>query len=46
MSRFDFALKYIASKSMGQADNLSGLGRENKKGNENQMMLKKEVVGD
>ena len=45
MSRFDFALKYIAGKSMGQADSL------NKKANwieeverdiENQIMLKKE----
>ena len=45
LSRFDFALKYIAGKSMGQADSL------NKKANwveeverdiENQIMLKKE----
>ena len=45
MSRFDFALKYVAGKSMEQADSLSrradwakGIERDN----ENQVMLKKE----
>ena len=45
MSRFDFALKYVAGKSMGRADSLSrrvdwaeGVERDN----ENQVMLKKE----
>ena len=45
MSRFDFALKHIAGKSMGRADSLSrrvdwaeGVERDN----ENQIMLKKE----
>ena len=45
MLRFDFALKYIASKSMGRADSLSrrvdwaeGVERDN----ENQIMLKEE----
>ena len=44
MSRFDFALKHIAGKSIGQADSLSrrvdwveGVKRDNK----NQVMLKK-----
>ena len=44
MSRFDFALKYVAGKSMEQADSLSrradwakGIERDN----ENQVMLKK-----
>ena len=44
LSRFDFALKHIAGKSMGQADSLSkradwteGIKRDNK----NQVMLKK-----
>ena len=44
MSRFDFALKHVACKSMGQADSLSrradwaeGIERDNK----NQVMLKK-----
>jgi len=43
--RFDFALKYVAGKSMGRADNLSkradwaeGVEKDNK----NQIMLKKE----
>ena len=45
MSRFDFALKHVAGKSMGRADSLSrrvdwaeGIERDN----ENQVMLKKE----
>ena len=45
MSRFDFALKHIAGKSMGRADSLSrrvdwaeGVERDN----ENQIMLKEE----
>jgi len=45
LSRFDFALKYVASKSMGRANSLSrrvdwieGIERDN----ENQVMLKKE----
>jgi len=45
LSRFDFALKYVAGKSMGQVDSLSrrvdwaeGVERDNK----NQVMLKKE----
>ena len=45
LSRFDFALKYVAGKSMGRADSLSrrvdwaeGIERDN----ENQVMLKKE----
>ena len=45
MSRFDFALKHVAGKSMGRADSLSrrvdwaeGVERDN----ENQVMLKKE----
>ena len=28
--RFNFALKYVAGKSMGQADSLSRLGRESR----------------
>ena len=45
MSRFDFALKYVAGKSMGRMDSLSRRvdwmeGVE--KDNENQVMLKKE----
>ena len=45
MSRFDFALKHVAGKSMGKADSLSRRvdwveGVE--KDNENQVMLKKE----
>ena len=45
LSRFDFALKYVAGKSMGKADSLSRRvdwveGVE--KDNENQVMLKKE----
>ena len=45
MSRFDFALKHVAGKSMGRADSLSrrvdcakGVERDN----ENQVMLKEE----
>ena len=45
LSRFDFALKHVAGKSMGRADSLSrrvdwaeGVERDN----ENQVMLKKE----
>ena len=45
LSRFDFALKHVAGKSMGRADSLSrrvdwteGIERDN----ENQVMLKKE----
>ena len=45
LSRFNFALKHVAGKSMGQADSLSkrkdwakGVERDN----ENQIMLKKE----
>ena len=38
MSRFDFALKYVAGKSMKQADWIEGVKRDNK----NQVMLKKE----
>ena len=45
MSRFNFALKHVAGKSMGKADSLSrrvdwveGVERDNK----NQVMLKKE----
>ena len=47
MSRFDFALKHVASKSMGRADSLSrrvdwaeGVERDNK----NQVMLKREWI--
>ena len=47
LSRFDFALKHVAGKSMGRADSLSrrvdwaeGVERDNK----NQVMLKKEWV--
>ena len=45
MSRFDFALKHVASKSMGQADSLSrrtDWAEEVKRDNKNQMMLKRE----
>ena len=45
MSRFDFALKHVADKSMGQTDSLSrrvdcveGIEKDN----ENQVMLKRE----
>ena len=47
MSRFDFALKHVASKSLGRADSLSrrvdwaeGVERDNK----NQVMLKREWI--
>jgi len=47
LSRFDFALKHIAGKSMGRADSLSrrvdwaeGVERDN----ENQVMLKREWI--
>ena len=43
--RFDFALKYVAGKSMGRADNLSkrvDWVEEVEKDNKNQIMLKKE----
>ena len=45
MSRFDFTLKHIAGKSMGQADSLSkrtNWAEDMKRDNENQVMLKKE----
>ena len=45
LSRFDFALKYIAGKSMGRADSLSrrvDWAEGVEKDNENQVMLKKE----
>ena len=45
MSRFDFALKYIAGKSMGRADSLSrrvDWAEGVEKDNENQVMLKEE----
>ena len=45
MSRFDFVLKHVASKSMGQADSLSrrtDWAEEVKRDNKNQMMLKRE----
>ena len=44
MSRFGFVLKYIASKSIGQADSLSkraNWAEEVERNNENQVMLKK-----
>ena len=44
MSRFDFALKHMASKSMGQADSLSrrtDWAEEVKRDNKNQVMLKR-----
>ena len=44
MSRFDFALKHIAGKSIGQADSLSrrvDWVEEVKRDNKNQVMLKK-----
>ena len=45
LSRFDFALKHVAGKSMGRADSLSrrvDWAEEVEKDNENQVMLKKE----
>ena len=47
MSRFDFVLKHVAGKSIGQADSLSrGADWEEgvEKDNENQIMLKKECL--
>ena len=44
MSRFDFALKHVAGKSMGKADSLSrrvDWAERVEKYNENQVMLKK-----
>jgi len=44
LSRFDFALKHIAGKSIGQADSLSrrvDWVEEVKRDNKNQVMLKK-----
>ena len=45
MSRFDFALKHVASKSMGRADSLSrrvDWAESVERDNENQVMLKEE----
>ena len=45
MSRFDFALKHVAGKSMGRADSLSrrvDWAEGVEKDNENQVMLKEE----
>ena len=45
MSRFDFTLKHVAGKSMGQADSLSrraDWAERIEKDNENQAMLKRE----
>ena len=45
LSRFDFTLKHIAGKSMGQADSLSrraDWAERVERDNENQVMLKKE----
>ena len=44
MSRFDFALKHVASKSMGRADSLRRVDWAEgvEKDNENQVMLKEE----
>ena len=45
MSRFDFTLKHMAGKSMGQADSLSrraDWAERVERDNENQIMLKKE----
>ena len=47
LSRFDFALKYVAGKSMGRADSLSrraDWAEEMERDNKNQMMLKKELL--
>jgi len=44
LSRFDFALKHVADKSMGRADSLSrrvDWAEGVEKDNENQVMLKK-----
>ena len=45
LSRFDFILKHVASKSMGRGDSLSRRGdwaEGVEKDNENQIMLKEE----
>jgi len=45
LSRFDFALKHVAGKSMGRADSLSGRvdwAEGVERDNENQVMLKEE----
>jgi len=45
LSRFDFALKYVAGKSMGRADSLSrrvDWAKRVERDNENQVMLKEE----
>ena len=45
MSRFDFALKHVAGKSMGRANSLSrrvDWAKEVERDNENQVMLKEE----
>jgi len=45
LSRFDFALKHIAGKSMGKADSLSrrvDWAERVERDNKNQVMLKKE----
>ena len=45
MSRFDFALKYVAGKSMGRADSLSrrvDWAEGVEKDNENQVMVREE----
>ena len=47
LSRFDFALKYMAGKSIGRADSLSkrtDQAEEVKIDNENQVMLKKKQL--
>ena len=47
LSRFDFALKHVAGKSMGRADSLSrrvDWAEGVEKDNENQIMLKKEQL--
>ena len=43
LSRFDFALKYVAGKSIGRVDSLSrrvDWAKEVERDNENQVMLK------
>ena len=45
MSRFDFALKHVAGKSMGRVDSLSrgvDWAEEVERDNKNQVMLKEE----
>jgi len=45
LSRFDFALKHVAGKSMGRVDSLSrrvDWAEEVEKDNENQVMVKEE----